>query len=283
MGKIEKLITKGEQTILSAEKEFTKGIEQIESEILKEVIKILNVIDVKNGKIQNSQAAIDFLNSMDKRIDDALRRSGYQSKVKDYLKNFDLIRRNNIDIHSVLNGENVSYDSLAAITKIEVENTIEKLLGAGISRDFKIPIRESIYRNIILGSSIQDAKQTLESYIISNDGQASKLLRYTTQVARDSINQYDGSIQTIIKKELDLNDFIYSGSIFADSRCQCRYWVNKIKLPHEELIGEINIALDGGSLGGCKCSGMIPGTDINNFASNRGGYSCRHRAIATNL
>jgi hypothetical protein len=102
-------------------------------------------------------------------------------------------------------------------------------------------------------------------------------------VARDSINQYDGSIQNVIKNELELNDFIYSGSIIKDSRCQCRYWVYKIKLKKEDLIDEIQIALDGRSLGGCNCSGMIPGTTIDNFAVNRGGYACRHRAIATNF
>lgn len=283
MAKIDRAIKKGEDIMLLAEEDFTEGIREIEKVILKEINKIFNDIDVKAGKIQSSEAAIRFLASMEKRIDEALKKAGYNSKVKDYLKNFNLIRRNNLDIHSLVNKADIPYESLNAITKLEVENTIDKLLGAGISRDFKFPIREALYRNITLGSSIQDAKKTIEDFIISNDGQASKLLRYTTQVARDSINQYDGAIQTVIKNELGLNDFIYSGTIIKDSRCQCRYWVEKGKLPREELIKEIAIANDGGYLGGCKCSGMIPGTNIDNFAMNRGGYACRHRAIATNL
>lgn len=283
MAKIDRAIKKGEDIMLLAEEDFTSSIQDIEKAILKEINKIFDEIDVKAGKIQSSEAAIKFLASMEKRIDEALKKAGYNSKVKDYLKNFDQIRRNNLDIHSLVNKVDIPYESLNAITKLEVENTIDKLLGAGISRDFKFPIREALYRNITLGSSIQEAKKTIEDFIISNDGQASKLLRYTTQVARDAINQYDGAVQTVIKNELGLSDFIYSGTIIKDSRCQCRYWVNKGKLPREELIKEIAIANDGGYLGDCKCSGMIPGTNINNFAMNRGGYACRHRAIATNL
>lgn len=282
MGKLEKAIKQGESTMLLAENDFIKDFDKIEKALLKEVSKILEM-DIQAGKLQNSEQVMQFLARMDLLITDALKKAGYNSKVKDYLKNFDLIRKNNIDIHALVNKVDIPYSSLNDITKLEVENTIQKLLGAGISRDFKFPIREALYRNITLGASIQDAKKVIESYIVSNDGANSKLLRYTTQVARDSISQYDGSIQTVIKNELGLNDFIYSGSIISDSRCQCRYWVNKAKLKREELIGEIATAVDGGFLEGCKCSGMIPGTTINNFAVNRGGYSCRHRAISTNL
>ncbi len=283
MGKLDKAISKGESAMLLAEEDFTASIQDIEKALLKEINKLFEAIDVKEGKLQNSEAAIQFLASIEKRIDEALKKSGYNSKVKEFLKNFDAIRRNNIDIHSLANNVNISYASLNDITKLEVENTIDKLLGAGISRDFKFPIREALFRNITLGTSIQEAKKTIEQYIISNDGANSRLLRYTTQVARDSISQYDGAIQTVIKNELDLKDFIYSGSIIKDSRCQCRYWAEKIKLDGEELVDEIATAVAGGSLGGCKCTGMIPGTNIENFAIRRGGYSCRHRAISTNF
>lgn len=283
MAKLDKAISNGENTMLFATGDFSDGVKDIEEKLLKEIIKILNVLDIKDGKIQSSEAAIQFLASIDKRITEALKNSGYNSKVREFLKSFDVILKNNIDVHKLANDINITADQLNLVTKLEVENTLSKLTGSGISRDFIQPIRESLYRNITLGSSIQDTKQTIEDYIISNDGKDSKLLRYTTQVARDSISQYDGSIQKAIANELGLNDFIYSGSIIADSRCQCRYWVHKIKLQHDELVDEIATALDGGSLDGCQCSGMIPGTTIENFSINRGGYSCRHRAIATNL
>lgn len=277
------MIDKGEGTILTAEEDFAISVREIEKHLLREINKIFNEIDAEGGKIRSSDRAIAFLNSIEKRIDEALKKAGYQSTVNNYLKNFEILRQNNIDIQAALNGETISYSSLNDITKLEIENTWDKLVGSGISRDFKIPVKEALYRNVTLGTTIAETKSLIESYIISNDGKDSRLLRYTTQVARDSISQYDGSIQTVIKNALGLSDFLYSGSIIKDSRCQCRYWVNKQKLDGEELAEEIEIALDGRSLGGCPCSGMIPGTNVQNFSVNRGGYSCRHRAIATNL
>lgn len=283
MAKVDRLITQGEKIILTAEEDFTGDMRDIERVLMREIMKLFDEVDVKQGKLQNSEQAMRFLASIDKRIDEALKKSGYNNKVSALIKNFDKIRENNIAVHAALNNESIAYSSLNAITNIEVENTINKLLGAGISVDFKYPIREALYRNITLGASIQDAKQTIESYILSNDGKDSKLLRYVGQVARDSISQYDGVIQKTIANELNLKDFIYVGTTIKDTRCQCRYWVNKGKLKRDELIDEIETALNKGQLGGCTCSGMIDGTNIDNFAILRGGWSCRHKAIPTNL
>jgi hypothetical protein len=283
MAKSDKLIAKGENIMLLAEDDFTTNIRDIEQQLFKEINKLFDVVDVQDGKLTSSEKTIEFLNSIEKRIDEALKKSGYNSHVYEFLKNFEKIRRNNLEIHEALNKETIPYSSLNDVTRLEVANTIDKLTGAGISRDFKTPIREALYRNVILGSTIQEARQTIEDYIVSNDGKDSKLLRYAGQVARDSINQYDGSIQQVIKNQLELPDFIYSGSIIRDSRCQCIYWVKKVFLQSDELADEIDTAVKGGSLGDCKCSGMVPGTNISNFAVFRGGYNCRHRAIATKI
>ena len=283
MAKVDRIISQGETLISSAETDFTNSIRDIEAQLMREVMKIFDEVDVKNGRLQNSEKAMRFLASLETRIDEALKKSGYNSKVAALLKNFDKIRQNNIDVHAALNNETIAYSSLNSITNLEVENTIQKLLGAGISVDFKYPIREALYRNITLGASIQDARQTITDYILSNDSKDSKLLRYVGQVARDSISQYDGVIQKTIANELDLKDYLYVGTTITDTRCQCRYWVNKTKLYRDELIDEIQTAVDGRSLGGCKCSGMIEGTNIDNFAVNRGGYNCRHKAIPTNF
>ena len=62
-------------------------------------------------------------------------------------------------------------------------------------------------------------------------------------------------------------------SISADSRPQCIRWVNKGVLQFSELASEIEWAFANGS-------GMIPGTIIDNFMVNRGGWNCRHIAVA---
>lgn len=283
MAKVDKIITNGEKIISASELKFANAMKLLEPKLLRELNKLFDVVDVSGGKLQSNPETINFISSLDARIKKALNNSGYNSAVGQLLTNFDPIKENNILVQEALNGISIKPSDLNPITRLEVQNTIDKLLGSGISRDFIIPIRESIYRNVVLGTSIKDAQETIRNYIISEDGKDSKLLRYTGQVAEDSISQYAGSIQQKIAIELELPDYIYVGSIITDSRCQCRYWVNKIKLDGTELIDEIETALDGGRLGDCNCSGMIPGTTVENFAIRKGGYRCRHRAIPTKL
>lgn len=277
------LILEGEKLMNIAENKFSNSVKFTENALLKEIEKLFDVVDVSGGKLKSNEKTSEFLLSLEGRINNALTKSGYKESVFSFLKNFDSIKQNNIDIQSVLNGQNISLSSLNDITKLETQNTIDKLLRTGISRDFIVPIRESIYRNVILGADVNEAKKSIESYILTNDGQDSKLLRYTTQVARDSINQFDGAIQGAIKNELGYGDYLYAGSLINDSRGQCRYWVDKGKLKGDDLAGEIEIAINGNTLGGFKCSGMIPGTTVYTFSVYRGGFNCRHRAIATKL
>lgn len=266
-----------------AEADFTTQVKRSEAALLAEIKKLFSVIDVTNGKLQTNKKTTEFLLSLESRITGALKSSGYNQAVTDLLKNFDFLKQNNIDIQSTLNGATIGQSQLNDITKLETQNTINRLTGAGISKDFIDPIRQSIYRSVTLGADINDAQKTIEDYVLTQDGKDSKLLKYTKQVARDSLSQYDGAIQAAIGDELGLTDYIYVGSLIIDSRAQCRYWVDKTRLPGAELKAEIETALRNGNLGGKKCSGMIPETTVSTFAIYRGGYNCRHRAIITKL
>lgn len=279
----DKLISSGERIMISAEDKFKSTVLIAEKLLLAEIEQLFGVVDVSGGKLQSNEKTTEFLASLEARIYRALNKSGYNDGVTKFLKNFDAVKLNNIDLQEVLNGEIILPSALNQITRLETQTTINKLLGSGISRDFIVPIQQSLYRNIILGADVNDAKKTIQDYILTNDGADSKLLKYTTQVARDSINQYDGAIQKTIANELDLSDYLYAGSLILDSRGQCRYWVEKTRLKGDELKDEINAALNGSTLGGYKCSGMIPETSVDTFSVYRGGYNCRHRAIATNF
>ncbi len=279
----DKLLKEGDVIISDAEIKFLKSVKKAEDDILKEVLRLFKIADITGGKLKSSAKTTEFLLTLEDRIRDALTKSEYSGGVRDLLRNFDLVTVNNIDVQKALNNINVSPKLLTDYQKLEIANTTGKLLGQGISKDFIIPIRESLYRSVVLGASVDDAEKEITQYIVSTEGSNSKLLQYAGQVARDSLGQYDGTIQGIIAEELDLPDLLYAGSLIEDSRGQCRYWVEKKLLSGEELADEIETALNNGTLGGYKCSGMIPGTTVSNFSARRGGYRCRHRVVATKI
>ena len=213
---------------------------------------------------------------MDKRIYDALNRAGYNDSVLKYTQNFSFVGDNIKDLHSKVNGIEITQAQINPFLKIEVNNTIDKLSGAGMAKDFINPIRESLYRNILLGAEVTTVEKTIRDYVITSGAQDSKLLRYVKQVSRDAIQQFDGTVQQNITNELGLNALRYVGSLISDSRKQCVRWVAQDQgvLLLSELQEEIDWAYSNGS-------GMIPGTTPDTFLIFRGGYNCRHRAFPT--
>lgn len=278
---IQTIINEGDQLIDTTEKDFLKSVKDAENILYKEISKLFDVVDVQNGKLKSSDKARKFLLSLDQRITDALYKSPYRTGVADLLKSFDGIAQNNIDLQSVVNRENITFSQLDGIKQLEANNTLDKLLGSGISKDFIAPIRETLYRNIVSGSSVEETQKAIKDYIVSTPEQDSKLLKYADQIGRDSIMQFDGTIQQSIGAELGLTDYIYTGSIIVDSRGQCVHWAAKVNLNGDELKHEIETALNNGFLGGKRCSGMNPSCNVPTFSIYRGGYRCRHRAIAT--
>lgn len=280
MASIDNLINDGEKISRDASRRFESSVASLEAKLIQEVNKIFATLDVSGGRISSSKKALEFLAGLENRIKTALKVSGYNQRVGDLLKNFSLIVDNNIKLQDIANRTLISSGSLTEVQAIETQNTIDKLLGNGINAEFVNPLREALYRNITFGGSIADAQLILQNFIVTKGNNKSILNKYVGQVARDSISQFDGVIQSVIGNELGLNDFLYSGSLIEDSRAQCVYWVGKRVLMRDELESEINTAINKGSLGGKTCSGMIPGTTVNSFSSYRGGYNCRHRAIA---
>lgn len=282
---VDKLLEKGDGLMSESENDFLKVVKSSESVLFEEIIKIFKIADISSGKLKTSEKTTQFLLTLENRIRAALDKSGYNEGVRDLLKNFDAIKQNNIALQKGLNGTDIAIKSLNDIQKLEVANTTEKLVGQGISRDLIIPIQEGLYRSVALGASVDDTEQLIRNYIISTDDKDSTLLRYAGQVATDSLHQFDGTIQGAISEELGFDNWIYAGSLVKDSRGQCQHWVKKGIILAEDLEDDINFALDGKKFSDADraCSGMIPGTTTASFSSNRGGYRCRHRCLATNL
>ena len=286
MANIDKIIQKSDAVFTTAESEFDKKVKASEQLIFDEILILVQELNIQAGRIKNDADAQKLLLSLENKIRAAFEKSGYNKAVYDLLSNFDTIAKNKITLHDVLNGKRITNDQINPIKRLAVQSTIDNLLGAGISKDLIYPIRQEIYRQALVGGTIKDAEAGIRKYILNNKGNDSTLLRYASQVATDSMNQFAGTIESSIKDEFGFNAYRYVGSIILDSRCQCRWWVKQEKISEEQLSVEIPIALNGGRLdksGDCLCSGMIPGTNTSNFGIYRGGYRCRHKAIATNL
>lgn len=277
------LFDKGIIIIDKSEEDLVKVLRKSESALFDQIVKLYETVNITDGKLANSVKAEEFLAALDRRILASLKSTGYNDGIKQFLISFDDISTNVKEIQSSLNNINITNAQINPIKQIEVQSTLDGLIGNKFQANVIQPIRQSLYRNILFGSTIAESEKFLKDYIISNPDTDSKMMRYVKQISRDSISQFDGSIQQAIQGDLNLNAMRYVGSLLLDSRSQCKKWTEDglIRLDTSFAL-EIQEAIDKKLFfDGKYSSGMIADTNIRTILINRGGYNCRHRAIPT--
>jgi hypothetical protein len=232
--------------------------------------------------------AATAVNRFEKRLTDVIEGNlGYRSEIRKYMTNFDKMDKLNIQVHKKLNKIDIKgviklatkqQRELVGGTVSEVMKNIKSfpkdMLGDGLRQQFTKPIKKVLYQNIMQGKSQTAAKKALHDYIIGDKGKIGQLERHSGQLARDTLSQYDGAVNDMVREEFDLNGFKYIGSLVRDSRPQCQRWVKMREIPMSILPAELANSAN---------RGQIPGTTKDNFATYRGGYNCQHQAIAIRI
>lgn len=144
-----------------------------------------------------------------------------------------------------------------------------------IAKDMQKPFNRIFTVAASTNMSIKDAKALLIKEFATD-----RVLRYQTQIVRDTLFGYHGEVQQIAAAEYGLDYLKYIGSEVSDTRPFCKHVIDDM----HRLIkaSELKDLLD--SYVGIKGrgNGMYADTTIYNFYSRRGGYNCRHIVVATN-
>lgn len=259
-----------------AENILNEGIPGAEKKVFTELKELLRTFNTQGGRIVFDSQTINLINDAEKRILKALNRSGYNDRVKSYLKDFDLIKQNVIAQQKKINGINVAVRPLNNLQKSAIQQTTNILTGNGMNYNFIQPVKDILLSSASSGMTIAEAELQLRGIVLGDSERLGKLSRYVTQVSRDSISQYQGMLQSRIAKEYELDGVSYEGSIIRDSREQCKRWANMGEFAIKDLEKEIQWAYNNGS-------GMIPNTTPENFFIYRGGWNCRHTCTAIRL
>lgn len=276
MAKTDQLIQKRIRTINEADKDLLGGIKGIEKAIYDTILSIVEQrFNTQGGKIQADPYAFNTINEIANRIKEDIVNSAYRENVQSYLRNFNTLKETTISLSSSLNQINVSRTALNSIELGALNKATTALLGNGLDVNLVEPVKNIIFNHVVSGSSIADMEIQLRGYIRGNSERLGQLERYTTQIARDTISQYDGLMQNYIAETHNLDCIGYEGSLIQDSRAACVRLINDYKgvIKFSELPEFLNWAY-------ANSSGMIPGTTPENFLIYRCGWGCRHTATA---
>lgn len=280
MAKIQNILDRGEYILSHGETDLINSTRLSEQFIFDALVELFKSVDISNGKLSSNAKAEEFLSSLDARIYNALKKSGYGDAVKNFLLNYDLVSENVQSLHEAMKHGTLYAKDINPIKRIEITKTVDNLTQSGMYNAFIGPVRQGLYRNVMYGATVSETEALIYDYVISKKDSNSKLLQYVGQVATDSLRQFDGSVNQRAKDVLSLNATQYVGSLIRDSRGQCTKWVEMNVIKDSQLQEEIEWALTENQYFGKKrVSGMIPGTNVATFCIYRGGHRCRHRAF----
>lgn len=266
------LIAKKEKLFDLLEGDFVNHIEGLQDDWLEAIEKKLKQFDRKNGRFVGSENANKLILELKRELKKIVDNSDYESGVDEFLHNFSDIDTNIKMIQKEFNGIGIRHTFASDGKKAIINSVRENLLGVGIDERFITPVKKALFSHVNLGSTVIDTEKQLRIMIVGEKGQHGMLDRWAGQVARDSMQQYEGYVNQKIKDEYELNATMYVGSLVTDSRAQCKRWVKKEIIMDKDLEKEIAWAKTNGS-------GMIPSTTPETFAVTRGGWNCRHTAI----
>ena len=240
-------------------------------------------VEIANKTVkQRASQAATAVNKFERQLNEYIAKNrAWNKEIRTYLKNFDTINTLNSDLYFQMGLDNkkkikelITYASPQQ--KEMINKVTQDLLGQGMKAEFVKPVKEIIYRNTLLGTPLSEGKQILRNFVLGDKKRLGKLDRYAGQVTRDALSQYDGQVNAMIAEQYELDSIQYIGSLVNDSRPFCRHVINQMGgVIKKEQLPELLSRFQGSP-------GMIPGTNEENFMVYRGGYNCRHVAIAFN-
>ena len=183
--------------------------------------------------------------------------------------------------------QNLSFQGFQAIADQQLEvlaNGVYQSTITGRSKEALISDLKGSINGVYQQSDDEEARQLVEvaqnstgaaqdaavkrlHSIYARDRLGNNMRRYATQMANDSLNQFDAALTKATADEAGIEHFEYYGDLIRDSRPFCRDHVNKVY-----SLDEINEIWQG------DWKGKAPGDPF----IVRGGYNCRHRWLPKN-
>jgi len=263
--KQEKIIAAVQALQAKLEADMESALPKVFKELSEDVIDLVAELSLDpEDRAKNLRDIID----LKRKIGDALVGNAlYQSKVKELLEGYkELANLTDDYMTTILDDYARKPELYQAILRANVNLTKDALLGAGVKDNFSNAIRELLKANIAGVGDKGELRKILTQFIQGSEAEKPFLQRYITQVTNDSVMTFNQEYLNTISEDLDIEYYIYSGTIIKDSRTFCVARTGRLFTKEQ--------VKSWGKLGPWK--GKIAGTNEKTIFIYRGGWNCRH-------
>lgn len=169
------------------------------------------------------------------------------------------------------------------ILEFSKQQTIINLIESGVDVNFIDFIIERLNSAVANGENLDDLIDELKDLMISTDTKKGLLQRYVSQVASDSITQFNANYTQALVQGTTIEFYFYDGTTIKGTRPFCSKHQQKYYHKEEvELLG-MGKEINGVNLPPDQLKGRISGTNKNNIFINRGGWNCRHQFMPVSV
>jgi len=208
-----------------------------------------------------------FLANLENEIQKILNKSGYIQSANDFIGNAQTIKTEMAKTY----GANVK----SLFDKSERFKFFSEYAENQITKDgLKNAVIKKIADKIRVASFSDYDIDSIKALV---KGTGDVLPRYVNQVSVDTLSQIHGALQSEIQIKYKPSKGRWIGSEIETTRPFCKHMKTLTNpISRETLQGVLNKYIPDGKPKPLIGSGMIEGTNIDNFAINRGGYNCGH-------
>jgi uncharacterized protein with gpF-like domain len=235
------------------EAQIKKTLEDLESRIIADISRAVNEQD-----IITTQIAVQLRPNLRRFIEET-----YSVTADTNVRDYDRIVQSFMEEF----GELDIPDNFKTLTQVDLD-TITQLKFQSfsgyeeIANRYLTEISNNVYQNAIAGKPFNEMVKDISGLVTGDvDRRGRSMSGYASQIAHDSVMQFDGQFTVYKAKEAGVNKFKYTGTLVRDSRKHCRDHVGKTYTEEE-----LRRIWQGSWAGKAEGDPFIV----------RGGYRCRH-------
>lgn len=262
-----------EKSLLGFETVLTRQLQALEKELYSYLETALLDIDTENGIIQSTPRNIRRYVAANEQINafNAAQMEQHMARFAGKLLEAVPVQSRyfaGVDIRLTQQQIAAATEMLQAVLGVAGDGTLirggylDRLLQAA---ELRAEVANYIAQSVASGRSFREYQAGLKNLIIGGRGINGALVRYWQQYAYDSYNQSNELVSKFVADDLDLQHFIYQGSIIDTTRPFCKKKAGKVFSRKEALTWKNDPDL----------IDKKTAAQYNPFIE-RGRYNCRH-------
>lgn len=262
----EQLIKQIQELQLAIESRMDEALPRVFSKLSDQVIDLASNLSLDQ---KDRAKSLKELIKLKKDIADTIiSNAPYQLQVAEVIKGFEMLSELSNEYITLAIGDFSDKKALyKAILETNIATTKDALLGAGIRDNFGTAIQEVLKDNIAGIGSRSQLNKTLRKFIEGTEEEAPFLNRYIKQTTNDAVMTFNAEYIQTIAEDLDVEYYLYAGTLIADSRQFCQARAGRY-FTTDEVKAWANLK---------GWNGRMSGTNSSTIFIYRGGYNCRHQ------